>query len=57
MNSKGAAIVLSVCCIFVFAAESLYAQIEKGDKEFSIAASFMARKAENQDEFATVLRF
>ncbi len=54
MNRKEAAIVLSVCCIFVFAAEALYAQIQKGDQEFSVAASFMARKAENQEEFATV---
>lgn len=54
MNRKGVAIVFSVCCILILAVETLYAQIEKGDKEFSVAASFMARKAENQEEFATV---
>ncbi|HPI71988.1 MAG TPA: hypothetical protein PK843_14890 [bacterium] len=54
MNSKGIVIVLSVGCILTFAVETLYAQIKKGDKELSVAASFMARKAENQNEFATV---
>ncbi len=54
MNNKRIAVVLSVCCMLIFAAEMLYAQIEKGGKEFSVAASFMARKAENQKEFATI---
>lgn len=55
MNSKGVAIALLLCCAFIFSAEILRAQIEKGDEEFSVAASFMARKAENQQEFTTVL--
>ncbi len=39
--------------IVLISLETALAQIEKGDKEFSIAASFMASKSENTEEFWT----